>query len=403
MAPQGRAEGNAAKPTTTVASDTEMVALKKTADGWLASNDDVALHKDSAEMYRYIDGLLARHDEATVGRYLERMLRADPWALDYQLTYGELLARKGEAAALATRATRAIRFAENDATLQRAYRLANRAIPAPPPLSALTPQAKELVLLQTGDASVFCLEDLRAALASRLPIPVTIARIPLDYGPADRSALQQFVAAMRRKIEEIERKDPTFDTFLAAHDSSPARLAANDDDVLRILRIVTNESGGKPALEALNQHIEDARKSGGQWEQGKAIERTVAVLRPSLTAGRWFLAVTDLDLYAPGSNYLYGVALTGGPVGLISNYRFSAAFTKESPDRRRLQARLVKQALSSYGFMLGVPRCANPECARAYPNDLAEHDAKSDQLCPECRAGFERALGMKLPAPAEAF
>jgi predicted Zn-dependent protease len=46
--------------------------------------------------------------------------------------------------------------------------------------------------------------------------------------------------------------------------------------------------------------------------------------------------------------------------------------------------------------MLGVPRCIDPMCARAYPASLEEHDAKGDKLCEVCRAGFARALGHEL-------
>jgi len=58
--------------------------------------------------------------------------------------------------------------------------------------------------------------------------------------------------------------------------------------------------------------------------------------------------------------------------------------------------RTFKQALSSFGFMLGVARCSSPTCARAYPHHLGEHDAKTKKLCPVCLKGFENKLGKLL-------
>jgi predicted Zn-dependent protease len=95
-----------------------------------------------------------------------------------------------------------------------------------------------------------------------------------------------------------------------------------------------------------------------------------------------YIAVTDTDLFAGEANFLFGGALPGYAV--ISSARFRAAFTGEPPDRRRLLDRLLKQAVSSANFTLGIPRCDDPDCARAYPRSLEEHDAKPAALCPVC-------------------
>ena len=109
------------------------------------------------------------------------------------------------------------------------------------------------------------------------------------------------------------------------------------------------------------------------------------------------LGITPCDLFGGTSNYLFGAASTGKFLGVVSLHRFRAAFNDEAPKRERFTERLLKQSLSTIGFMLGVPRCNTPECARAYPQSIAEHDQKPATLCPTCRAGFEAALGQKLP------
>jgi len=94
--------------------------------------------------------------------------------------------------------------------------------------------------------------------------------------------------------------------------------------------------------------------------------------------------------------FVFGMAYNGGSAGVMSVARFTAGFNQDSPHRPRLMNRLLKQALSSYGQMLGAVRCRNPECARSYPHSLAEHDAKSADLCSPCRTGFELLLGVEL-------
>ena len=102
-------------------------------------------------------------------------------------------------------------------------------------------------------------------------------------------------------------------------------------------------------------------------------------------------------LFSGRSNYLFGATEDDKYFGVISAHRFRAAFNEEPPKRDRLEERLLKQSLSTIGFLLGVPRCSTPECARAYPQSLAEHDQKPSTLCAQCREGFEKRLGKKLP------
>ena len=106
--------------------------------------------------------------------------------------------------------------------------------------------------------------------------------------------------------------------------------------------------------------------------------------------------MANVDAFMAQSNFIFGSGEIGGHHAMMTYQRFTAQFNEENPDRKRLVERTLKQALSSCGFMLGVERCSTPTCARAYPHNLAEHDAKTTELCPACAAGFARALGMTL-------
>jgi predicted Zn-dependent protease len=103
-----------------------------------------------------------------------------------------------------------------------------------------------------------------------------------------------------------------------------------------------------------------------------------------------YLGITEHDIFAKDYNFLYGWGGKGHAV--MSYHRFMAAFNREPPNRPRLIERATKQAISSSFFILGIPRCTSPLCARAYPHNLTEHDQKTSQLCEGCRRNLEWTL-----------
>lgn len=138
-----------------------------------------------------------------------------------------------------------------------------------------------------------------------------------------------------------------------------------------------------PRSVTLQAHDRDT-DDGPQWDAellGEALDE--------LAAGpRCVLGVTDVDLFARDLNFVFGFGRDG--IGLFSYERFLDGAAAEAP---RLDDRVTKQALSSIGGALGVGRCDDETCVRAFPNSLAEHDRKQLRLCSSCREDFERALG----------
>jgi predicted Zn-dependent protease len=96
------------------------------------------------------------------------------------------------------------------------------------------------------------------------------------------------------------------------------------------------------------------------------------------------LGVTREDIYENDYNFLFGWAQKKW--GVISYARF--ALGEPKPTDEQFEKRTIIQALSSVGFVIGIPRCTNPNCARAYPNSLVEMDRKLMQLCDECKTNL---------------
>lgn len=111
-----------------------------------------------------------------------------------------------------------------------------------------------------------------------------------------------------------------------------------------------------------------------------------------------FLGITGVDCFWHDNNFVFGVA-RNREYGVMSYRRFTADFNGEPPNSDRLFQRILKQAISTTGLMYGLPRCTSPICVRAYPNNLAEHDAKSAVLCQTCKEGFQKIFHAKKKEP----
>jgi len=101
-----------------------------------------------------------------------------------------------------------------------------------------------------------------------------------------------------------------------------------------------------------------------------------------------YLAITEKDIYDDENNFLFAKSVFGR-YSVLSYKRFLASFNNESPNRKRLINRIVKQMITSSFFILDIPRCTTPDCVRAYPNSLDEHDKKNMELCDECKIRFK--------------
>ena len=122
--------------------------------------------------------------DAVARRYFEKGIEGNAWALDQQLTLGEILARSGRAKALREKAEMVLRVGEDDDVLRRASRLLGRPLPEKPlSFTQIKEAGTVLLLVPVGDGNLFIMENLRAALARRLGIVVRIASLEMKIPP----------------------------------------------------------------------------------------------------------------------------------------------------------------------------------------------------------------------------
>jgi archaemetzincin len=97
----------------------------------------------------------------------------------------------------------------------------------------------------------------------------------------------------------------------------------------------------------------------------------------------WTLAVTSLDLAAPGRDYVFGEATLGGGWAILSTARLVPPTDPrvESPTARR---RVLVEAVHELGHLAGLPHCDSPACAMNPSTTAEDTDGKHLELCTRC-------------------
>lgn len=94
------------------------------------------------------------------------------------------------------------------------------------------------------------------------------------------------------------------------------------------------------------------------------------------------LGVTDVDLYVPELNFVFGEADPGRGVALISLARLQTGSTHER-GRGLFLKRAATEALHELGHTYRLDHCANPQCVMWFSNTLAETDRNGSAFCPD--------------------
>lgn len=383
----------AEEPGTNPAGENNVSTIQSRVDTLLASKDPVMIRRGIEDVFSLVDRLIEEGKTEAAMPYLEAALRRNSWALPYQLLYAELLDEKGDRELAGRKAKLVRRYTERDDLYERAGRLLGKpSLETIAAMDAFENEGTTLVLVPVGEVDMCVLQDLRAELASALAIPVLLRNAEVSIPKYKRDALSKYLNGLRKWIVTRMEEDTKFAAFLKARGWDETALQ-KDGVVIEASRQLAVQSSGAGAGAKFNQAVRKLKEVPKQWDISDLLAAVRKAVRPYRHPRVYFMGVANRDAYSGQSNFIFGTAETGGRHAVITCKRFSAAFNGETPNRSRLVERTLKQALSSFGFMLGVPRCSSPVCARAYPHNLAEHDAKSRKLCPECRKGFENALG----------
>jgi archaemetzincin len=96
------------------------------------------------------------------------------------------------------------------------------------------------------------------------------------------------------------------------------------------------------------------------------------------------LGVTDVDLFVPGLNFVFGEAECPGRAAIISLCRLRSEFYGGSPGSGLLVERSVKEAVHEVGHTLGLGHCQDSLCVMFFSNSVDDTDRKRSVFCEKC-------------------
>lgn len=123
-------------------------------------------------------------------------------------------------------------------------------------------------------------------------------------------------------------------------------------------------------------------------KRGQHLASVVLGSLPRPRRGDRVLGLVDVDLCAPGLNFVFGQADVDGRRALISLKRLRQEFYGLPADEALFRERTLKEAVHELGHTYGLGHCRDSSCVMRFSNKLSDTDLKRWSFCDNCRVAI---------------
>lgn len=157
-----------------------------------------------------------------------------------------------------------------------------------------------------------------------------------------------------------------------------------DSKTLEGLRRRLNQAFGCPTqtipeVYSLKQAYDSKRK---QYLASALLKR---LKKSGVSKEEKVLGIADVDLYAPGLNFVFGQADMSTGTAVISLCRLKQEYYGLPADEVLFLDRASKEAVHELGHTFGLAHCTDDKCVMHFSNSLADTDWKEVTFCSKCR------------------
>jgi archaemetzincin len=104
------------------------------------------------------------------------------------------------------------------------------------------------------------------------------------------------------------------------------------------------------------------------------------------------LLLTDVDIFASSTNYVFGLADIARRVAVVSSCRIHPSFWGMKETREFFEAQWGKVVTHEFGHTLGLVHCGDWNCVMKYSNSPHELYRKGRDFCVKCRKEAEKVF-----------